>query len=502
MELQERAIKKIKKHNAWELGKASSETILGIGYGIDAGKVGYDSCLSFGDEAGPAAFWIENESSIYILDSLNKRINHYVDGKYFNEITLASAFAPQCFSIAPDGTVYICDIYMEERRLLVYYSDGSLASFKLEVRTTRGIDILSGKKISILDWYERKFYNISDGKLQFIGSQALECTEMLGSDYAKYLAEDGDFRYEIQTALVEGSIIRGEIRIIAIDEDGDIAGSVRVPLEEFMYLPNQYAQIDENGMLYFMVPTKRCLEIRKVRLGAMSDSQMEELVASMQEYEMKQASLDVEHTIFAAPSFTREQVDSRANQIIAQKWTLSADNTKTGVEVKLPQYIQKIVDDKLLENGGTVELSGIPYCWGGFDSLYTSNTTGCSNFNEAIAEGCTAGNVYITEDRQKKSKTAGLDCSGFVSAAYGFSSKWSTSNFAKYGKKVERFDDIQSMDFIVKSGEHVVLFYLWPPTGKSTLIIMEAAAGSVGKTVIREVNKDSYLKGYEIRNPW
>ena len=71
-----------------------------------------------------------------------------------------------------------------------------------------------------------------------------------------------------------------------------------------------------------------------------------------------------------------------------------------------------------------------------------------------------------------------------------------------YGNKLTDIAELQLMDFLVKSGAHVVLFYLWPPTGKSTMVIMEAAAGSVGKTVIREVSKDVYIKGYEMRSPW
>lgn len=407
---------------------------------------------------------------------------------------------PKCFYIASDRTVYVCDMYGEKIRLLIYYVDNSLTSFGLDVSTARGLEVLPDGKIAVLDWHEKKVYEISEGALQLVSSKFLECSEMAGSDYARYLAEDEMFRYEVQAHLIKCSRLMGELSVAAVDENGNIAGNARFPLEEATYFPSQYIRIGKDGVAYFMIPTEKCLEIRKVKLGAASDSRMEELMAAAQKYE--EASSATEQAVFAAPSFTRDQVSSRANQIIAQKWTLSADNTEAGASVTLPKYIQNIVDEGLLENGRTVELSGIPYCWGGFDSLYTSNTKGCSDFSEAIDEGCTAGNIDTKSSETKVEGTAGLDCSGFASAAYGFSSKWGTKNFAVYGNKLTDIAELQPMDFLVKSGAHVVLFYLWPPTGKSTMVIMEAAAGSVGKTVIREVSKDVYLKGYEMRSPW
>ena len=68
-------------------------------------------------------------------------------------------------------------------------------------------------------------------------------------------------------------------------------------------------------------------------------------------------------------------------------WTLSSKNISTNTDVKLPDFIQRAVSDGLLENGGTVRMSGIPYCWGGFDSQYTSNNSGYSTFADAISAG-------------------------------------------------------------------------------------------------------------------
>lgn len=499
------------RNPAWGTsGKAFSETILRVEYGTEDEKVYCDSSLNMGDGAGPEAFWVENETSIYILDSLNKRINHYINGAYSDSYSLSIVRSPQCFSIAPDGTIYVGEVYNGKVTLFIYYPNGSVDSFSLKLEDfVRNVGILPNGLIYATDWYEMQFYDNSNGTPEFVGSRILERSEMPEDSYTKHIGGDDTCRYEMQTTLVTSSMLLGEINIVAIQKNGSIAGSARVPLEEFISRPNQYVQIGTNGIIYLMIPTEQHLEIRKVILGAISDSQIDKVIAFAQEYA---ASAEEHASKAATPSFTRDQVFSRANLIATQTWTLSADNTHTASNIKLPEYIQEIVDAGLLDNGGTVEMTGIPYCWGGFDSRYTSNTPGCSDFNEAIAADCTAGNV-LTKGNEKISGTAGLDCSGFASAAYGFSYKWGTGSFSTYGTEVNK-DTIQSMDFLVrynyyengqKKSNHVILFIAWAASDKSRMGIMEAStdSSSTAKTLSRTVDTDKYIEhGYVTRSPW
>lgn len=208
---------------AWGIsGKAFAETILKIEYGTENGKVYCNSYLNMGDGAGPEAFWVENETSIYILDSLNKRINHYIDGAFSDSFALSIVRAPQCFSIAPDGTIYVGEVYNGRVTLFIYYPNGFVDSFGLKLEDfVRNIGILPNGLIYATDWHE------------------------------------------MQSTLVTSSMLLGEINIVAIRKDGVTAGSARIPLEEFISRPNQYVQIGINGIIYFMIPTEQYLEIRK-----------------------------------------------------------------------------------------------------------------------------------------------------------------------------------------------------------------------------------------------
>jgi hypothetical protein len=68
---------------------------------------------------------------------------------------------------------------------------------------------------------------------------------------------------------------------------------------------------------------------------------------------------------------------------------------------------------------------GIPYCWGGFDAI-DRHSSGASwtNFINAMNLEKFAGNV--TCSGSYKAGTAGLDCSGYVGACLGYTSKPST----------------------------------------------------------------------------
>lgn len=86
------------------------------------------------------------------------------------------------------------------------------------------------------------------------------------------------------------------------------------------------------------------------------------------------------------------------------------------------------------------QTAGIPYCWGGYDgwdntSYMTPNSTYEVEFLTALSKGRTAGNINTTASGWVTG-TAGLDCSGFISACYEFTFKLSTSSIPSYFTKI------------------------------------------------------------------
>lgn len=482
-------------------GLASSDTILTVDYGTSCDEVVFDATLNGGNGAGPEAFWVENESSVYILDSLGKKINHYVNKRFTDSTPLIGTMSPQCFAVASNGTIYVCDTYNGESKLLLYDENELSNSFVLDdLIATYDISVDENGFVQLSDWNIVYEYHFSDGILTPLAQTPLDVSKMPENAYTRHLGTDENFRYELQTQLVDSCVLLGEIRVAAVNSEGGLVSSARIPLEDFVYQPNQYIQIDGNGKIYMMVPTSTHLEIRKITLGATSDSRIDEVIALAAEYEA-QAQTVASHSANASISLTRQEVLNRANLMATYRWTLSAANTSTKANVTLPDFVIEAKSTGNLENGGTVQITGIPYCWGGFDSQYTSNS-GYSTFDQAIAAEHIAGNVSSANGNKKVPGTAGLDCSGFVSAAYGLSTKKGTGDLLDFGTAID-ISAIDTMDFLVKSG-HTLLFYNWQSSDKSRMLIIESINGLTNyddKVIVRVVNTNDYL-GYSIRTPW
>ncbi|WP_027625895.1 SH3 domain-containing protein [Clostridium lundense] len=156
---------------------------------------------------------------------------------------------------------------------------------------------------------------------------------------------------------------------------------------------------------------------------------------------------------------TRSTAEQRALNMINLKWTYSSD--KNGIID--PKYTNLITSPKQFTNVTTAEFTGIPYNWGGQDSLDSfSIDSPWTNFLDAINKGAHAGNVNTEAGYGYISGTAGIDCSGFVQATFNIKDyKLSTSTlFNKYFTKIN-LNDLKHMDILDKPCDHVVIFDKW-----------------------------------------
>ena len=337
-----------------------------------------------------------------------------------------------------------------------------------------------------------------------------EKNKAISNTFINYIGYDdiGNL-YILKTELLDSEMLLGEIRIECINEEGNIIGSARIPLEDFAYIPNKYVQLCSNGTIYLMVPTSKGIEIREITLGNESDSEVESLMQKALELKTNKYQEKILDSRASVPTVTRSQAVARANEIITYRWILTKKNCNVPSKVKLPDYIQVIKDSGQLENGASVSMVGIPYCWGGFDSLDTSNNTSYSNFSAAINAGYTAGNVS-SESTGKVGGTTGLDCSGYVSTVYNLSSKLGTGDLSNYGTLLNSVDSLQTMDFLVRYSSsygtnHVVLFYNWIDKSSGRFTICEANNPTDADDVTRvaAVKVEDYMnKGYKMRTPW
>lgn len=156
---------------------------------------------------------------------------------------------------------------------------------------------------------------------------------------------------------------------------------------------------------------------------------------------------------------TRSQVEQRALNMIDLKWNYNR-NINGNIASNYAGYVTEPAQFKGIYS---LEMTGIPYCWGGIDGIDTSSYDAYgTNFIDSISKGSYAGNVNTDSGFGHIPGTTGIDCSGFVQAAYNIKDyKLSTSTlFDKYFVKIN-LSDIKHMDILDRPGDHVVLFDRW-----------------------------------------
>jgi len=138
----------------------------------------------------------------------------------------------------------------------------------------------------------------------------------------------------------------------------------------------------------------------------------------------------------------RERMETYKNL----KWTFNskrnADKSTTGnsANVLQPGWLAEISDGK------DHNAYGIPYCWGGMHA---------EEFEGKINNGAYAGNVHGNREHGYISNTAGMDCSGYVSAVFKLPEKHGTSAFN--GCCFTPVSSVQSCDILCKAGNHVII---------------------------------------------
>ena len=97
-----------------------------------------------------------------------------------------------------------------------------------------------------------------------------------------------------------------------------------------------------------------------------------------------------------------------------------------------------------------------------------------------------------------QSYVTGADCSGFVSLCYGFS-KIGSYYFSIYYNSIST-SSMKKMDYLVKSGVHVVLFHSRNAT-TARYCIYDSTKNTTGKAACRWSDMANF-SSYQARTPW
>jgi hypothetical protein len=122
--------------------------------------------------------------------------------------------------------------------------------------------------------------------------------------------------------------------------------------------------------------------------------------------------------------------------------------------------------------------AGVPYKWGGFDSL--------RQFDKKIREGYAAGDLYTLEKRSLlhaavSRHAAGVDCSGYISRCLKMRRHYSTRELPALCEPVDGLLALKPGDLLNKQNDHVMLFARYEKHRDGKLRAMVYQAGSAGE---------------------
>jgi hypothetical protein len=250
---------------------------------------------------------------------------------------------------------------------------------------------------------------------------------------------------------------------------GDLEGVYELPLENTP-ITRRFVTISGDGEVYFLRTAPTGVDVVGVGFRPLKNAKLIDIRPHLQQ---PASPSDKFTAIAAVPPSNRQQVIETAFAFEGVQWLLTPQNyghdpdtSCSGFNrIRRPWYLQ----DKVGQ-----QVRGVPYCWGCHGSL--------ANFQAQMQRGVKAGNVCT--HNEPRSDVAGVDCSAFVSAAWGLSVHYTTAAIPAIAKPVRPWD-LRPGDALNKPGSHVMLFLRFTPDRKAE--VMESSTGGCNGRVCRNV---------------
>lgn len=253
---------------------------------------------------------------------------------------------------------------------------------------------------------------------------------------------------------------------------GALEGVYELPLSQSVALSRRFVTVSESGDVYFLRTRQASVDVigvgfRPLRAKIIDTRTQPPIYDSPGLRKGKDA-------IAATLPLSRQRVVETAFAFEGVRWRLSQtaygrdpDSACTGFNrVRRPGYLH----GKLGQ-----EVRGIPYCWGCHGAL--------AQIRAKIDRGMMAGNVCTRN--APRTDVVGVDCSAFVSAAWGLATHFTTAAIPAISRRLENPWDLQPGDALNKPGSHVMLFLRFTPDRKAE--VMEASPGACNGRVCRNV---------------
>jgi len=438
-----------------------------------AGAAAYTPLLEDLEHRGPESFAVDANGTVYLLDTIDAQVE-VIDSKGKSKLTVKLPTDKEFSDIelGANGAFYVLSDIGE----VLEYKNGALAGAHKIPYDAEKMDVLglfrSGSDVVVryLDGTEYVLATKSKaaGQAGFQGKRVANGIEFAkGADTLQVAYEHQPAGTQLLTKtaageqlVLENEAIEGQSLYVETKvgfyKNGKLAGTALALPTNDRYatkVPNKFVYAASNGKVYQMVNGETSVDIYELPKAAGKQSRLTSgFVQKIQGEEKVEAQGII--TPDAVNLYGRATAYDRAIGITGYVWTFyTANRTPTTSTTTSPDFLVSAA------NGSSQQ--GIPYTWGGFDSLDTSSSkANWANYAAGLSIGKYAGNVH-TSGHNYISSTVGLDCSGFISAVYGFSYKFSTGMLQSDVNtpfRTTTYGALQPGDIANDAGSHVWMF--------------------------------------------
>jgi hypothetical protein len=243
------------------------------------------------------------------------------------------------------------------------------------------------------------------------------------------------------------------------------------------------------------VLTKRALEIERLPLHQVDDT-----IKSSSTSDSKLEDWD------GTLSEQQKSMVERAESFLTLEWTLTPTSVGSGSSEKCDppgsMYLRPAFLRDAMQGSN---IYGVPYMWGGKDSL--------PSISSRLRSGAIAGNIccktYVDSKTHESVPTVltgatGIDCSGFVSRVWdlrGDLANSSTTALVKKSTILSGLDKLQAGDALDKPNSHIRLFMGWINSSHGRLLrAYESTASTICSGVcLRDLPARAYVGYIPIR---
>ncbi|MFW5972118.1 MAG: hypothetical protein ACOCRL_01400 [Bacillota bacterium] len=415
---------------------------------------------------GIESFTVDDEGKIYLSNYSTEHIYIYHNNKKEGQIYISDYSQPRDIKLV-NGILYILE------------DSGKLSEINLDSSENKEYDIptIYNKESDVInvgrsndfsdnsaimpvrlvsDYQSNTVNTLYDNNLLFLHNKdknikfpvdqfPLEGLE--GQVYKQFLGIDEEENIYIKGTEVisKDDLVEIEEWVYKFNQSGELLAVAETVNDRNFITPFKYLDVNSSGEVFQLLVQEDRVKVFKLAFNNdMPVIDINDKADKIQKTDNDLISSSLE------PS-AREKLYNKAVQLIDYKWTYEPEyNYIEKNEIVIPYYLQDIKEK--------TELVGIPYCWGGYDSITTGSLhQDWDNFADAIKKGAAAGNIGTISNYIPG--TSGLDCSGFISAVLEMDFKKPSWYFLYENELVKKisYDELELMDILVKKG-HIFFF--------------------------------------------